>query len=193
MKLTLLILTVLAGFGGQAAGQGSEFAAGRTYYVEGEFRKAAAHFQLALRANPDNAETCYWTGISYRMLADIATPFGSRYNSKAREYLTKAMELAPSRPYYRQALFDFLLDSADSSRTALRDAAGILLAISESDPDYSDMRRRLEDERKVNSSANAHLGRLFLTAPRAAYRIAALPASALSSRRVAASLPPAER
>src|SRR5207244_11668370 len=137
MKLTFLILMGRAAFGGAAAGQGSEFAAGRAYYAEAEFRRAAAQFQLALKANPDDAEVCYWTGMSYQRLADIATPFGGRYNAKARDYLTKAMNLAPNRREYRGALFDFLLDSAGFSRTAQRQAAGILLTMAESDPDYS--------------------------------------------------------
>ncbi len=181
MKPALLFLTVFAAFG-----QDSEVAAGRAYYAEGDFRKAAASFQLALKANSDDAEAWYWMGMSYQRLADIATPFGGRDFSKARGCLAKAMELAPGRPDYRDALFDLLLDSADSSRTALRDAAGILLTMPESDPDLSDMRRRLENERKVRSSANARLGRLFLMVPRAAYGIAALPASA-SDRHLAAS------
>ena len=34
-------------------------------------------------------------GMSYQGLATIAAPFDGRYNSRARLYLTKAMELAP--------------------------------------------------------------------------------------------------
>ena len=182
MKLTLIVLMLLAVPGGKAADQQSEFAIGRAYYTEGEFKKAVAHFQLALRVNPNDPATCYWMGMSYQVLADIAAPFDARYNSKARVYLTKAVELAPSRPDYRRELFDFLLDSAGSSRTTLRQAAGILVTVSESDPDYICMRRRFEQQSRVNASAEARLGRLFLAVPRAAYRIAELPASALSSR-----------
>src|SRR5437867_3679266 len=101
MRLTLLILMALPAFGGEAAVHSSELAAGRAYYSQGEFRKAAAHFQLALDAGEDEAETCYWTGMSYQMLADIATPFGGRQRSKARDYLTRAMKLAPGRREYR--------------------------------------------------------------------------------------------
>ncbi|MBZ5619747.1 MAG: tetratricopeptide repeat protein [Acidobacteriia bacterium] len=190
MKLTLRILMLLAGFAGEAAGQGAEFLAGRAYYSEGEFSKAAARFQLALNANPGDAEACYWAGMAYQRLADIATPFGAKDRSKTRAYLTRAMNLAPGRSEYRQALFDVLLDSAYSSRKALRYAADILLTMSESDPDYSEMRRRYDNEKRLNSPAQARFGRLFLMAPRAAYRIAALPASALSPRHATASLPP---
>jgi tetratricopeptide (TPR) repeat protein len=178
MKLNVLILMLLAAFGGRASSQQSEFAIGREYYAEGEFKKAAAHFQLALNTNPNDAESYYWMGMSYQGLADIATPFGGKHNSKARVYLTKAMELAPGRPEYRRELFELLVDSADSSGTALKQAADILQTISECDPEYNYMRRRFEHERRVNSSADVRLGRLFLIGPRAVYRIAELPASA---------------
>jgi hypothetical protein len=93
------------------------------------------------------------------------------------------VELAPTRPDYRGELFELLLDRAASSRSALRQAAGILQTASESDPDYSYMRGRFESESKANSSAEARLGRLFLAVPQAAYRIAELPAAALWKRR----------
>jgi tetratricopeptide (TPR) repeat protein len=188
MKRTLLILAFAAITVGQAADlAGSEFAKGRAHYTNGDYKKAATHFQRALQGNPNDADTHYWLGMSYQVLADIATPFGGSYNSKARVSLTKAMELAPDRPEFRRELFDFLLDSAASSRTALRQAAGILQSVSESDPEYDRMRRRLEDERSVNSSAEARVGRLILAMPRTAYRIGELPASAWSGLRGAMS------
>jgi len=121
--------------------------------------------------------------MSYQRLADIAMPFGGKSNASAREYLTKATRLAPGRPEYRDALFNFLLDTAHCSRTALRDAAGILSTMAESDASYIEMRRRFEQEIHLNSSANARLGRLFLMVPRVTYRIADLPASTLATRR----------
>jgi len=180
MKLKLCVLILLAGFGSQAAGQRSEFATGRACYMEGGFKEAATHFQLALKANPDDAESYYWMGASYRVLADIAAPFDGKYRSKARVYLTKAVELAPGRSDYRSDLFDFLLDSA--SRDALRQAAGILRTVPEPDPDYIYMLQRFQRERKAHASAEALLGTMLLAVPRAAYRLAELPAAALSSR-----------
>jgi len=185
MKANLTILTLLAAFSSLAAGQRSEIETGRAYYTEGEFKKAAAHFELALKTGPDNAESYYWMGMSYQRLADIALPFGGRYNAKARVCLTKAVELAPARADYRDELFEFLLDPAGSSRSALLQAAGILQTTSESDPGYAYMRGRFESESKANSSADARLGRLLLAVPQAAYRIAEVPAAALSKRREA--------
>jgi len=179
------MLALLAVFAGPAAGQRSELVTGRAYYAAGDFKKAAAHFQLAIKFNPNDAESYYWMGMSYQTLADIALPFGGRYNAKARVCLTTAVELAPNRPDYRRELFEFLLDPAAWSRSSRRQAAAILHETSESDPDYAYMRQLFESERKANSSADARLGRLFLAVPRAAYRVAEWPAAALPSRREA--------
>jgi tetratricopeptide (TPR) repeat protein len=185
MKVNLAVPALLALFSSLAAGQRSEIEAGRTYYMAGEFKKAATHFQLALKTVPDSAEPYYWIGMSYQRLADIALPFGGRYNARARVYLTKAVELAPTRLDYRDELFEFLLDPAGSSRSALRQAEGILLETSEADPRYAQMRDRFKSESKANSTAEARLGRLFLAVPEAAYRIVELPAAAISNRREA--------
>jgi len=181
MKGRLVLTIVIAGLTGRAAGPNADFAAGRELYREGEFSKAVARFRLALKENPRDAQTYYWAGMSYQMLADIATPFGGRYSARAREYLRAAVTLAPDRADYRTALFDCVLDSASYSRSAVREAAEILLAVPDSDPAYGDMRLRLEYERKANSTAEARLGRLVLAVPRAAHRITAASYSALSA------------
>jgi len=185
VKVNLAIPALLTVLSSLAAGQRSVIEPGRGYYTAGEFKKAVAHFQLALKTVPDNAESYYWMGMSYQRLADIALPFGGRYSAKARVCLTRAVELAPARLDYRDELFEFLLDPAGSSRSALRQAEGILQATSEADPGYAHMRERFDSENKANASAEARLGRLFLAVPQVAYRIAELPATAISNRREA--------
>jgi tetratricopeptide (TPR) repeat protein len=182
MKVSVPVLMSVVWFSGMAAGQQSEFATGRAYYAEGQFKKAAAHFELALRSNPGDADSYYWGGLSYEVLADIAAPFDHKYNSKARVYLTKATQLASGRLDYRRELFTFLLDSNARSRATLRQAASLLRSIPESDPEYTGMRYAFEQESRANSSAEAVLGRVFFAAPRAFYRVGELPASGLSSR-----------
>jgi tetratricopeptide (TPR) repeat protein len=164
---------LLAVFAVQGMAQQSELAAGRASYRDGEFHQAVAHLQRALQSDPNDAACHYWIGRSYETLADIATPFGARYRKLARTYLTKASDLAPGRPEYRRELFDFLLDSPAFSRSEQRQAVAIMLASAEADPDYEYLRSRFEQARKVNSSVNALLGRLFLAAPQEADRILA--------------------
>ncbi len=182
MKLNLSILMFLAAFGGHAAAPRSEFAAGRAFYAEGEYKKAASYFQLAIHANLEDAESYYWLGMSYQVLADISTPFDRKYRSQARAYLTKATDLAPERRDYRMELFHFLLDSGGSSHDSRRQAEGILRTIPDADPDYSYMRRELDREKKTSASAESRLAELFLAGPRAAYCVAEAPVSALRER-----------
>jgi tetratricopeptide (TPR) repeat protein len=156
MLLRLVVPVLLATFAAEAIAQQSELAAGRQSYRAGEFRTAVRHLQQALKADPNDGACNYWLGRSYESLADISTPFGVRYRSLARKYLTKAAEVAPDRLEYRHELFEFLLD-ANQERQAL----SILLTLAESDPDYAYMLSRFEQVRNVNSSVYARLGRLL--------------------------------
>lgn len=131
-------------------------AAGRADYQSGEFRRAAAHFELAVKSAPQNAEAQYWLGRSYETLADIATPFGRRYRSLARTHLTKAAGLAPASSEYRHELFEFLLDTGGE-----RQARTMLLGCAESDPDYDYMLARFTQTRRLNTSVDGRLTRAF--------------------------------
>ena len=133
-----------------------EVVAGRADYRSGEFRQAAAHFQLALKTAPQSAEAHYWLGRSYETLADMATPFGRHYRSEARTHLTKAAELAPARSEYRHELFEFLLDTGSE-----RQARAMLLACAESDPDYDYMLARYSEMHRLNTSVNGRFTRAF--------------------------------
>ena len=137
-----------------AFAQQSEFATGRSSYQAGEFKVAVKHFKRALEADPGNAETTYWLGRSYETLADIAVPFGGRYHSLARTYLTKAAELAPYRLDYRRELFDFLVDSGEQRRSLK-----ILLTSTETDPDYDYLRSSFAAAGKRNASIYGRLGK----------------------------------
>jgi hypothetical protein len=180
MKLTISLVLACAALNAGAAQKSSEFDAGLRYYEAAEFRKAAAHFQIPCSVD-GNAEACYWTGISYERLADTRTPFGCGIDTKARQYLRQAVKLAPERPAYREAFFDFLLDTAGCSRTALQEAAELLAATPERGAGYDWMRSRLEEERRDKASVSGRLGRLLLVVPRAAYRAGALPGAVLTN------------
>jgi tetratricopeptide (TPR) repeat protein len=179
MKLAFLILTAFVAYGANAADRSPEFAEGRAYYADGDFKKAVAHFELALKSDPNDADANYWTGMAYQRLADIATPFGGKYNSKARRYLSKAVLLSPNRPDYRLELFNHVLDTADSTHSRPPRELSALVSASESDPEFPEMQRRLESASRQGLSTGVILDRLFLTAPRLAYDLTSLPLSAL--------------
>jgi tetratricopeptide (TPR) repeat protein len=126
--------------------------AGHSDYSAGEFKKAASHFQRALKADPNDAESCFWLGKSYEMLADIRGPLlGARASFKARLYLTRALQLAPRDEEYRRELFQVLI-TADHSPGALHRAESIIQMMPESDPDYPFVLMRLHREHEARSS-----------------------------------------
>ncbi len=181
MRLGLSLVVVLTVSNAQGIEQNCETAVGREYYAAAKFAKAAAVFQVACKASND-ADACYWAGMAYEKLADIAMPYGCHISAKAHQYFTDALKLAPGRPTYRDALFEFLLNTADCSRTALREAAAILAAIPKSGPEHGDMLCRLENERLISASLDARLSRLFLMVPRAAHGINVLLGPLLTDR-----------
>src|SRR4029077_254710 len=98
VRLGLVIaLTVLCA---PAAEQDPAFVSARDHYTNADFRRAAAGFQFLCDINKD-AEACYWAGLSYERLADIAMPFGCRIEAKARGYYSQAVKLEPRLPVYR--------------------------------------------------------------------------------------------
>lgn len=172
----LLALTCSA----QAAELASSFAAGRTDYTAGEFKKAAMHFQQAVKADPSDAEAHFWLGKSYAVLADIAAPFNSAGSSrKARRHLATAVELAPGHPEYRRELMNLLLDSADYSRSAFHEAERLLAAMPKSDPDLAWIDWRLREMRDRRGSAGNRVGGFFYLLPQRVDRLVLLPASGL--------------
>jgi tetratricopeptide (TPR) repeat protein len=126
--------------------------AGHSEYSAGEFKKAASHFERALKADPNDADSCFWLGKSYEMLADIRGPLlGARASFKAHLYLARALQLAPGNEEYRRELFQLLM-AVDHSPGALRQAESIIQMTPESDPDYPFMLMRLHQEHESRSS-----------------------------------------
>lgn len=135
----------------------SASAAGRREYSAGEFKKAAAHFARALKVDPGDADSYFWLGKSYEMLADIGGPvLGARASVRARFSLSKALELAPENEDYRRELFQLLIVS-DHSPGALRQAESIIQMTPERHPDYPFMLARLHQEYTARSSPEDRL------------------------------------
>jgi tetratricopeptide (TPR) repeat protein len=151
---TLLLMFASAALSAESRNGGD---AGRRDYAAGEFKRAASHFQRALRADPNDADSCFWLGKSYEMLADSRGPLlGARASFKARLYLAKALQLAPDNEEYRRELLEFLIVS-DHSPGALRQAQSIIQMTPESDPDYPFMLLRLHAEHQARSSPEDRL------------------------------------
>jgi tetratricopeptide (TPR) repeat protein len=145
--------------------------AGRREYAAGEFKKSASHFQRALKANPNDADSYFWLGKSYEMLADVGGPLlGARASVKARFCLSKALQLAPDNKDYRREIFQLLIVS-DHSPGALRQAESIIQMTPEADPDYPFMLMRLHQEYRARSSPENRIRSAFSVLPQQLARI----------------------
>ena len=173
MKLHLAsILLLMFASAGLSAESRNARNAGHSDYSAGEFKKAASHFQRALKADPNDADSCFWLGKSYEMLADIRGPvLGTRAAFKARLYLARALELAPENEEYRREFFQLSI-AADHSAGALRRAQSIIQMTPESDPDYPFMLIRLHQEHEIRSSLEERLRFAVSIMPASIARIA---------------------
>ncbi len=160
---------------GRPAELQNQFEAGRSYYQAGEFKKAIAHLERAVRTRPDDARCYFWMGKSYEMVAIInGHIFGGHAGSQAHKFLAQAVQLAPDNREYRDELFEFLVEF-DYSRGTLREAENMLQTVNKSDPDYPSMQRRLEDGRDGRSTPEYRAGSALVLMPLEAIRIAHRP------------------
>jgi len=75
MKLNLSVLILLSVLGGEAAGQESEFAAGRAYYMEGELKKPWRILNWHSKLTPELCRVLYWMGMAYQVTGGHRFPF----------------------------------------------------------------------------------------------------------------------
>jgi tetratricopeptide (TPR) repeat protein len=159
-----LLAAVSSGWGAEPRG---EYNAGRQDYLAGRFKEAVRHFRSAVQADPADAESYYWLGKSYEILADTGSPFrGAGASAKAYACLAKALELAPERARYRRELFDLLMDEADYSTAPLRKASALLEALTEADAGRAEMQWRLDAEYEERPANHRKPGFFFLSLPR---------------------------
>jgi tetratricopeptide (TPR) repeat protein len=171
-----LLMFTLAGQGAESL---NEVLAGRGSYSTGDYKKAAAHFNKAVKTDSNDAAAYYWLGRSYALTGDLSAPiFGNRTLSKARTSFAKAVELAPANADYRREYFDFLLWT-DESKNALDQAQSILKTMSESDPDYRTMQWELIQQRSDRNSAENRVAGIFLAVPKAVVRVVDQPMPAV--------------
>jgi Flp pilus assembly protein TadD len=138
---------------------------GKNYYFEGEFQKAIAHFQRTIQAHPNDPETHCWLGKSYAVLADLNAPvLGARARRRARQHLTKAVQLAPDSTEYRRELFQFLVGS-DDAWSAGRDAEALLGRMPAAEAEDPGLRWQLQQKQQARFSPEAVTGKLLVWAP----------------------------
>jgi len=169
-KLAPVFLSIFA-LSGQGAESINEVLAGRHSYNAGDYKRAAAHFEKAVKADPNDAGAYFWRGKSYALIGDLSGPLlGNRVLSKARVSFARAVDLAPENRDYRREFFNFLLWT-DESRTSLDRAERVLRSVPESDPDYRSMQWELQQQHQERKSAENRVAGLFLSVPKAVVQV----------------------
>jgi tetratricopeptide (TPR) repeat protein len=190
LHVVVIVLLIFASAASSAESQGDRDA-GHRDYAAAEFKKAVSHFQRAIKADPKDADSCFWLGKSYEMLADLSGPLlGTRTSFKARLYLAEAFQLAPNNDDYRHELFEFLIVS-DHSPGALHLAETIIQMTPESDPDYPFMQLQWQKECRLRSSAEYRVERAFGFLPQKLARISQTSAPTVREGKSIALLPQA--
>jgi tetratricopeptide (TPR) repeat protein len=86
---------------------------GKSFFMLGDFKKAAQYFQKLVRLNPLSSLDFQWLGKAWARQADVDNPIShGKHTRKAQESLEKAVELYPRNLSALVELLDLYLDRA---------------------------------------------------------------------------------
>ena len=146
---------------------------GKSYFMLGEFKKAAETFERATQVNPTSSIYFHWLGKAQGRRAETASPiFAPAYASKARTAFEKAVELDGKNIEAINDLFSYYLEAPGFLGGGLNKAADLAKRIQALDPvEYHYAMAQIADKRKDYSAAESHFRRAFEMAPRQVGRI----------------------
>jgi tetratricopeptide (TPR) repeat protein len=146
---------------------------GKSYFMLGEFKKAADAFDRATQVNPNSSVYFHWLGKAQGRRAETASPFTApAYASKARAAFEKAVELDGKNIEAINDLFSYYLEAPGFLGGGLNKAADLAKRIQALDPvEYHYAMAQIADKRKDYNAAESHFRRAFEMAPRQVGRI----------------------
>jgi tetratricopeptide (TPR) repeat protein len=146
---------------------------GKSYFMLGEFKKAADAFERATQINPNSSIYFHWLGKAQGRRAETASPFTApAYASKARAAFEKAVELDSRNIEAINDLFSYYLEAPGFLGGGLNKAADLAKRIQALDPvEYHYAMAQIADKRKDYNAAESHFRRAFEMAPRQVGRI----------------------
>lgn len=146
---------------------------GKSYFMLGEYRKAADAFERAVAVSPKNSVYFHWLGKAQGRRAETASPFTApAYASKARQAFEKAVELDGRNIEAINDLFSYYLEAPGFLGGGLNKAADLAKRIQAIDPvEYHYAMAQVADKRRDYGTAESHFRRAFELAPRQVGRI----------------------
>jgi len=165
-------LTVLAPVSSAADGPTQDLL-GQTYFMLGDYKKAAQAFEKATTIIPNSSTYFHWLGKAQGRRAESSSPFTApMYASKARDAFEKAVELDGKNLEATNDLFSYYLEAPGFLGGGLDKAANLANRIQALDPvEYHYAMAQIADKRKDYRGAESHFRRAFELAPRQVGRI----------------------
>jgi tetratricopeptide (TPR) repeat protein len=146
---------------------------GKSYFIMGEYKKAAEAFERAVAAQPASSALHHWLGKAYGRRAETANVLlAPGLASKARQSFEKSVELDGKNIEAINDLFSYYLEAPGFLGGGLDKAEALSKRIQSLDPvEYHYAQAQLAERRKEFKTAEMHFRRAVDLAPRQVGRI----------------------
>jgi len=140
---------------------------GKSYYMDGQFKKSAAYFEAAVAENPSNSTDFDWLGRAYGQRAEQASFLTALPLAvKTRESFERAVALDSRNLEALGDLFEYYLQAPAVVGGGIEKAERIAGRISElSDPEAHYVRARIAEKRNRMAEAESEYRRASQLAP----------------------------
>ncbi|MCC7499449.1 MAG: tetratricopeptide repeat protein [Bryobacterales bacterium] len=147
--------------------------AGRSYYMNGDFKKSTDYMLKAVAVEPSNSTYYLWLGRAFGRRAETSSFLtAASYATKARENFERAVALNPRNTEALMDLFEYYLQAPGLLGGGLDKARATSQKINQLDPaEYSYAQARLAERQKEFRRAEQQLRRAIDLAPRQAGRV----------------------
>lgn len=146
---------------------------GKSYFMLGEFKKAAEAFEKATAAQPGSSRYFHWLGKAQGRRAETSNPImAPGYASKARQAFEQSVALDSRNMEAVNDLFSYYLEAPGFLGGGLDKAQALAKKIEAADPvEYHYAMSKIAEKRKEFKSAESHLREAVNLAPRQVGRI----------------------
>jgi tetratricopeptide (TPR) repeat protein len=146
---------------------------GQSYYMDGEFKKAAESLQKAVALSPNDSDYYLWLGRAFGRRAETSSfVTAPGYAGKARDAFERAVQLNPHNSEAISDLFEYYMDAPGFLGGGLDKAADLARRMAAFNPSEGAWAQaRLAEKRKEFTTAEQQLRRAADLAPRQVGRV----------------------
>lgn len=146
---------------------------GRSYFMSGDFKRAAEAFEKAAALEPENSDYHLWLGRAYGRRAETSNMFvAPGLASKARRCFERAVDLNPKNLEAINDLFEYYLEAPGFLGGGMDKATELSRRIEQLDPvEYHYAQAKIAEEKKQYQQAEQQLRRAAELAPRQIGRV----------------------